>query len=134
MAKQYIQPPELFDSLRMGFTQVVKSPPGTQIFISGQVGFDQSFKVVGEGDLASQTEQALQNLGHALAAAGATPADVTMLRIYVANYDASQAAKIFPAIGTFFGENPPAQTLLGVQSLATAEILIELEALAVIDG
>ena len=133
MAKEYIQPAELFASQRLGYTQVVKASPGTQVFIAGQVGFDEKFKVVGPGDLTMQTEQALRNLGHALSAAGAAPDDVTMLRIYIANYDASLAAEVFPALASFFGENPPAQTLLGVQCLAAPEILIELEAVAVID-
>lgn len=133
MAKDYIQPKELFDGGRFGYSQVVKAPPGTHVFIAGQVAFDAQFQIVGAGDLGAQTEQALSNLAHALDAAGATRADVTMLRIYVAQYDPSQAAKVIPTIGAFFGDKPPAQTLLGVQSLATPEILIELEAVAVID-
>ena len=134
MPKEHIQPGELFSSQNLGFTQVVKSTPGTQVFIAGQVGYDKSFKIVGPGDLAAQTEKALSNLGHALSAAGATPADVTMLRVYIANYDPSLFAKIHPLIGAFFGDSPPpAQTVLGVQALAGPDILIELEAVAVID-
>ena len=68
--KRYIQPGETFEAKRFGFTQVVTSPPGTLVFVSGQVGLDRELKLVGEGDVAAQAEQALANLGHSLAAPG----------------------------------------------------------------
>ncbi len=42
---------------RFGFTQVVTSPPGRLVFVSGQVGLDRDLKLVGEGDVAVQAEQ-----------------------------------------------------------------------------
>lgn len=46
--KQYIQPSDTFESKRFGFTQVVTSPPGKPVFVSGQVGLDRDLKLVGE--------------------------------------------------------------------------------------
>ena len=55
--KGYIQPGETFEAKRFGFTQVVTSPPGTLVFVSGQVGLDRELKLVGEGDVAAQAEK-----------------------------------------------------------------------------
>ena len=96
MSKQYIQPDDTFESERFGFTQVVTSAPGKLVFVSGQVAFDRDLRLIGEGDLAAQAEQALANLGSSLRAAGATSADVTMLRTYIVDYDFKDAARIEP--------------------------------------
>ena len=132
--KQYIQPSDTFDSARFGFTQVVTSPPGTLVFVSGQVGLDRDLKLVGEGDVARQATQALQNLGSSLRAAGAEPADITMLRTYIVGYEPAQAALLAPPFESFFGGRPPASTRVGVQALAAPGLLIEIEAVAVIPG
>ena len=132
MPLEHIQPEGLFASEPLGFTQVVTSPPGKLVFVSGQVALDENAQVVGPGDLGAQAEQALANLGRALEAVGASPADVAFLRIYIANYDPSKLAVLGPLLPKFFGSKLPAQTLLGVQALATPDLLIELEALAVV--
>ncbi len=133
MHKEYIQPSELFASERFGFTQVVVSPPGKLVFVSGQVAWDAERKLVGGSDLAAQAKQALTNLGNALRAAGATASDVTMLRVYIVNYKPEYAGALAPHLSSFFeGATPPASTWIGVQSLAAAELLIEIEAMAVI--
>jgi enamine deaminase RidA (YjgF/YER057c/UK114 family) len=134
MPLEHIQPEGLFASEPLGFTQVVTSPPGKLVFVSGQVALDENAQVVGPGDLRAQAEQALANLGRALEAVGASPADVAFLRIYIANYDPSKLAVLGPLLPKFFGNKLPAQTLLGVQALATPDLLIELEALAVVGG
>ena len=132
--KQYIQPDDTFDSKRFGFTQVVTSPPGRLVFVSGQVGLDRDLKLVGEGDVAVQAEQALRNLGHSLTAAGAAPADVTMMRTYIVDYRADYAAKLAPHFEKFFDGRPPASTRVGVQALAAPGLLIEIEAIAVVES
>ncbi len=71
--KQYIQPSDTFESKRFGFTQVVTSPPGKLVFVSGQVALDRDLKLVGEGDVAAQAEQALKNLGSSLVLADGEP-------------------------------------------------------------
>jgi len=134
MANEYIQPPELFESQPFGYTQVVKSPPGARLLsIAGQGAFDEGFKVIGAGDLAAQAKQALANLGHALRAGGAGVADLTSLRIYVVDYSADCIAKMGPVLAEFLGDaKPPAQTLIGVQALGMPEMMIEIEATAVV--
>ena len=130
--KQYIQPSETFDAKRFGFTQVVTSPPGKLVFVSGQVALDRDLKLVGEGDVGAQAEQALENLGSSLKAAGASPSDVTMMRTYVVDYRVELAAAIDPHFARFYTGKPPASTRIGVQALAVPGLLIEIEAVAVV--
>jgi enamine deaminase RidA (YjgF/YER057c/UK114 family) len=107
----------------------------TNDLLSGQVSVDAGNNVVGHGDLARQAQIALENLSKALAAAGATPGDVVRLGIYVKDYKQDQAAVISKALRhTFVAERMPTSTWLGVSSLALDEILIEIEATAVIDA
>ncbi len=133
MPKQHVQPPELFESQRFGYTQVVTSPPGKQVFVAGQTAMDKDFKIAGS-DLGEQAEAALANLGHALRAAGAAPGDVTSLRIYVVDYKPEYAGEVGPPLLRFFDGAPPsAQTLIGVQALGLPGLRIEIEATAVVD-
>ncbi len=132
MKKEYIQPSELFASERFGFTQVVASPPGRLVFVSGQVAWDADLKLVGGSDLGGQAKQALTNVANALRAAGASPSDLTMLRVYIVDYKPEYAGVLAPHLGSFLGgATPPASTWIGVQALAAADLLIEIEAIAV---
>ncbi len=135
VSKQYIDPPGLFSTKGLGFTHVVKSAPGTTIYISGQTAWDADRKLVGGGDLALQTAQALRNLRTALGAAGATPHDVVFLRVHVVDYEPAHAGVLGPALEAFFaGGRAPASTWTGVQALAVPGFLVELEATAVVAG
>jgi enamine deaminase RidA (YjgF/YER057c/UK114 family) len=102
------------------------------VFVSGQVAFDRDLKLVGEGDLAAQAEQALANVGASLAAAGAKPEDITMLHTYIVDYDMGEAAKLDPHFERFFAGKRPASTRLGVQALAVPGLLIEIDCVAVV--
>jgi enamine deaminase RidA (YjgF/YER057c/UK114 family) len=86
MAHEYLKPAGLFDSQKFGFTQVVTSPPGKLVFVSGQTAWTETLEIAGGDDLQAQTAQALENLQQALAAAGARPADVTHLRLFIVDY------------------------------------------------
>ena len=89
--------------------------------------------IVGEGDLAIQTQKAMDNLKIAMKAAGGTLSDIVMLRIYKVNYQQADGAIISEALKNNFGsENPPASTWLNVQGLANEDFMIEIEAQAVI--
>lgn len=135
MSNQHIQPPELFDAGRLGFTQVVAAPPGRQIFVSGQTAWSRDQEVQGGSDLGAQAQSALANLGHALAAAGAGPKDVTALRVYVVDLPSADLAAVGKAVGSFFqGTPPPASTWIGVQALVDPRLRIEIEATAVVAG
>jgi len=88
---------------------------------------------VGEGDLAAQTTQVMQNLGLALKAAGATYANIVKITTFVVNYKPELRPIIGKARSAFFeGMEPPASTLVGVSALAAPEWLIEIEAIAVV--
>jgi enamine deaminase RidA (YjgF/YER057c/UK114 family) len=130
---EHIQPEGLFPSERFGFTQVVRAQPGRLVFVAGQTACDRRGRPVGGNDVAAQAGVALENLGIALAAAGAQPADVTMLRVYIVGYTPAIAPEVGARIAQFFsGTKPPASTWIGVQALFHPEFLIEIEAVAVV--
>jgi enamine deaminase RidA (YjgF/YER057c/UK114 family) len=134
MIREHLNPTDL-PNWSESFSQVVVVRTGTTrtIYVSGQVSMDADNNVVGQGDLGRQAEFALENLSKALRAAGATPADVVQLGIYVKDYKQDQAGVISKALrNTFIAERMPASTWLGVSSLALDELLIEIEATAVL--
>ena len=115
------------------YTQVVAAKPGTIIWISGQVAQNSKGEVVGKGDLKAQLNQVWENLKLALAGSGATFQDVVKVTTYVVNYKPSLRSDIREARLRFMGSGePPAATLVGVQSLASEEWLVEIEVTAVI--
>jgi enamine deaminase RidA (YjgF/YER057c/UK114 family) len=128
---QHPRPDGLF--INPGFSQVVAASGTRTIYTAGQVSIDAQGKLVGAGDLAAQTAQAMRNVGLALTAVGAGFADVVKITTYVVNYQPEHRAIIGQARAPFFaGGPPPASTLLGVAALALPEWLIEIEAIAVI--
>ncbi len=107
--------------------------PGKLLYIAGQVGVDSSGKVVGEGDAAAQTRQALENIGHILAGAGADFSNVVEFTTYVVGRESIQGylegrGEVYPNIypnGDF-----PTNTLLVVSGLVNEELLVEIKAVA----
>lgn len=105
-----------------------------QVHISGQIAFNAAGELVGKGDLAAQTEQVFTNLGHALAAAGASLTDVFKIVTYVVGITPDKVATIRAARARFLGDGPyPASTMVGVTGLVHPDLLIEVEAIAAID-
>ena len=116
------------------FSQVVVATGKRMIYTAGQVSIDERGRLVGADDLAAQTTQAMHNVGLALAAAGASFANIVKITTYVVNYQPEHRTVIGKARAPFFeGEMPPASTLVGVAALALPEWLVEIEAIAVID-
>ncbi len=135
MTKEFINPKAL-PQWAQTFTQVVVVPAGASrtVYISGQVAVDKEQNLVGAGDLGAQALRAFENLATALAAGGATTADVVKLNIYVKNYQPADAAAVGAALRRYFPhEQLPTSTWLGVQSLARADFLIEVDAVAVVE-
>lgn len=116
------------------YSHVVVASGARTIYISGQVALDESGALIGAGDLGAQTTQVMHNLGRALAAAGATFADVVKITTFVVGYTPEMRPVISAARSPHFPEGkPPASTLVGVQALAAPGWLIEIEAIAVVD-
>ncbi len=116
-----------------GFTHAVRI--GLTIYISGEVPLDSTGHLVGPGDLRAQARQAFANLAFVLEIAGATPADVTKLNVYVVNYRPENSAVIREAGAAFFPQrNPPTGLVLGVQALPRDGMLIAVDAIAVTRG
>jgi enamine deaminase RidA (YjgF/YER057c/UK114 family) len=103
------------------------------VYVAGQVAADADGKVVAPGDVVGQARQAFVNLRTALEAAGATIADVARVTWYVVGYRVELLPELAAARREVFGDHAPASTLIGVESLATPEYLVEAEAVAVID-
>lgn len=116
------------------YTQVVVATGTRMIFVAGQEPEDVHGKLVGRGDLAAQALQVFANLGRALAAAGAVPTQVAKITIYVVNYNRDEHLQIIEAARVaLFGDNKLVDTLVGVTALSP-DYLIEVDAIAVVDG
>jgi enamine deaminase RidA (YjgF/YER057c/UK114 family) len=133
MSRQHINPPELVQPVH--YTHVVTASDSTLVFISGQVAYDSEGKVIGDGDFETQARKAFENLVIALNAAGATFADVLKLTMYVVGYTPVHRDVLRKIRGEFFaGITSPASTLLGVEALARPELLVEIDAIAALQG
>lgn len=132
MALECINPHDL--PTPQTYTQVVVATGARLVFVAGQEPEDVHGKLVGHGDLAAQARQVFANLGRALAAAGATPAQVAKITIYVVDYSRDEHLPIIEAARvTLFGDHKPADVLVGVKALSPG-YLVEVDAIAVIDG
>ena len=128
---QRINPPGLVTS--PAYTQVVTAKPGTLIWVAGQTAQNAKGELVGKGDLKAQANQVWENVRLALVASGATFKDVVKITTYVVNYKPSMRDDLRAARLRFMGSaDPPAATLVGVQSLASEDWLVEIELTAVI--
>lgn len=136
MPKQHLNPPDLFPSLQYGFSQIVTSPPGRLVFLSGQVAWDAQESLIGRDDLETQTRKTLRNVERALDAAGARWSDLVALRLYIVDYEASRdSPRITNVLKEMFADgDPPACTWIGVAALANEGFLIEIEATAVVEA
>jgi enamine deaminase RidA (YjgF/YER057c/UK114 family) len=113
-----------------GYTHVVVATGSKMVFIAGQEPEDARGNLVGPGDLAAQARQVFTNLGHALAAAGARPGQVAKITIYVVHHRPEFLPVIEEARIALFEEHKPADTVVGVETLARPEYLIEVDAIA----
>jgi enamine deaminase RidA (YjgF/YER057c/UK114 family) len=103
-------------------------------FIAGQEPEDAQGNLVGPSDLAAQASQVFANLGRALAAADARPEQVAKITIYVVHHRPEYLPVIEQARPGPFGDHKSADTVVGEETLARFEYLIEVDAIAVTDG
>jgi enamine deaminase RidA (YjgF/YER057c/UK114 family) len=115
------------------YTHVIVATGTRLVFVAGQVAEDGEGNLVGPGDLAVQARQAFDNVGRALVAARAGPEQVTKITIFVVDYRDEYLPAIEEGRVALFRDHKPADTLVGVATLAHPGCLIEIEAIAVVD-
>lgn len=130
-----INPPGL---PKVDFHRQVSIATGSKfVFMTGQVAWDADGTLVGEGDLAAQVEQCFLNVATALAEVGGSFNNVAKLTIYIANWTVDKMSLVTEGRARAFaklGITPLAPgTLIGVAALFTPDLLVEVEAIAVID-
>jgi enamine deaminase RidA (YjgF/YER057c/UK114 family) len=114
-----------------GYTHVVIAPDGRTVYIAGQVAFDSTGAIVGQGDFAAQAEQVYRNLERALQSVGGSMADLVKTTTFVTDIKNVTALREIRS-RRLSKTQPPANTLLEVSSLARPDLLIEIEAIAVL--
>jgi reactive intermediate/imine deaminase len=105
---------------------------GNLVIISGQASINENGEVVGAGDFDSQAEQVFKNIRRTLEAAGSSMEKIIKVNIYLT--DMGYFPKIVELRGKYFTQPWPADTITGVTALALPELMIEIEATALVDG
>jgi reactive intermediate/imine deaminase len=103
------------------------------IYISGQIPLDREMNVVGKNDIVAQTEQVYENLKKVVEDAGGTMSSIVMLNIYCTDLEAYDQ-KTRHLRKKYFGDYYPATTAVEVKRLYRRDFMIEVEAVAVLDG
>lgn len=131
---RFVNPSTLYDPVPNGYSHVALADTSgwRWVLLSGQGGEDTRGELV-VGDFAAQLRQAMDNLCHALAAAGARPADVARTLVLVVDHTEERLALLGAELDRVWGDAPkPACTLVPVPRLALDGMLVEIEATALL--
>ena len=130
MAKTILQSSEVATPAGI-MSQGVAVSAGRMVFASGQVARGVDGQLVGRGDIRAQTRKVLENTQAVLAEAGATLDDVVKVTVFVTNI-AEHFSAIHEVRAEFFKSDYPASTLVEISRLVDPDMLIEIEAIAVV--
>jgi enamine deaminase RidA (YjgF/YER057c/UK114 family) len=129
--KRFVNPPGLKP---LGMYSNTACGRGTMVFVAGQVAVDAQGQIVGRGDIQAQAVQVFENLKLALGAAGATFEDVLKLTIFIKNLTPEARKAVMGVRSRYISQtNPPAATMIGIDRLVEDDLLVEIEAVAVVD-
>jgi 2-iminobutanoate/2-iminopropanoate deaminase len=132
MSRRAISNPKLPAPMRGGaFSAGIEAPAGRTVYVSGQVSMDADGNVVGEGDIKRQTETVLEHVKTVLEEAGGTMEEIVKVTVFIRDmrlYD-----EIHEIRRRYFEEPYPASSMVEVSALIDPRLLIEIEAVAVIE-
>jgi 2-iminobutanoate/2-iminopropanoate deaminase len=133
MPKKEIQSSDLPRPMRGGaFSAGIEAPIGRTVYVSGMVSMDAEGNVVGDGDIGAQTEQVLQNVRTALLEVGGDLSDIVKVTVFIT--DMTLYDSIHEVRRRHFSPPYPASSMVEVSALIDPRLLIEIEAVAVIEG
>ena len=132
MSRRVISNPSLPAPMRGGaFSSGVEAPSGRMVYVSGQVSLDAEGNVVGEGDIKRQTETVLEHVKTVVEEAGGGMDDIVKVTVYIT--DMGLYDEIHEIRRRYFDEPYPASSMVEVSALIDPRLLIEIEAVAVIE-
>jgi 2-iminobutanoate/2-iminopropanoate deaminase len=130
MKRELVSTDKALKPIRPYYSQAVKvSAANSTIYVAGQT-WDPKLGGAAKGDAAAQTEYALQGMKAVLEAAGGTMDDVVKVTVYVRNI--GDLDKITPVRMKYFSKSPPSSTIVEVAKLFHPDLLVEIDAIAVI--
>ncbi|CDG81104.1 RidA family protein [Janthinobacterium agaricidamnosum] len=129
MTIKHINPAALYDGAASGMSQATLDTDSGLVFVSGQVDWNSEHRANHPG-IAAQTESAAKNLITVLEAAGSSVEHLLQLRVYIRGEISEHLDKVVPVLVKYLGVSRPALTGIGVTSLASPDLLIEIEAVA----